>query len=392
MKTLTLSRQELYTKVWNEPITQLCQHFDVPEEGFEEICRRLNVPIPENNHWKKMAQGKKPSTVQLPQQSTGVESVTLFLKDDESKKAEYTAKLDQLAERAGVQSIQVDQNIFDRLVFSTAEGMFKHWEIRNEKYREKNKLLAVHVSAEKFARGLIIMDLFIKLMRARQYDVIVEKGGTHASIDGERIQVSIHEKNSRAEYFDEYKRLNKINHPNGCLFMKKDGSSWDKKEWKDGRILLEDQIPTIIDDLVAIAQQQKEQRAKMKRAQEEREEQARIKHEFEKRQKVELDKFRQLLLDAHRFSLSNLLRNYIDEVEKQATAQDKLTDETRGWISWAREKTDWFDPSIKGNPDDLLDGIDLESLKSRSNSFGYYSPSVSTEQTRDNFWKPWWSR
>ena len=47
-----------------------------------------------------------------------------------------------------------------------------HWEIRRDKYREKNKLLAVHVSPKKFDRALLIIDMFIKLMREKHHDVI----------------------------------------------------------------------------------------------------------------------------------------------------------------------------------------------------------------------------
>jgi flagellar hook-basal body complex protein FliE len=70
----------------------------------------------------------------------------------------------------------------------------------------------------------------------------------------------------------------------------------------------------------------------MKQAQLEREEQARLKQEFEKKQKAELDNFKQLLLDAHRFSVANMLRSYIDQIEQNAKAAEKLTDATNEWI------------------------------------------------------------
>lgn len=101
---------------------------------------------------------------------------------------------------------------------------------------------------------------------------------------GRKFKLVLAKKKFRSEYFDEYKHLNKVNHPNGFLYMRKEGGSWTKKEWKDGRILLEGQIPTIIDVLFVMAKEQKEERVRMKRTQKEREEQARIKKEFEKKQ------------------------------------------------------------------------------------------------------------
>lgn len=88
-----------------------------------------------------------------------------------------------------------------------------------------------------------------------------------------------------------------------------------------------------------------------------------------------------------------MLRSYIDQIERQANDHDKLTDEIKLWLSWAREKADWFDPSIEGNPDKLLDGIGLENLRKREAYYsGYNAYGSGHEQTRDNFWKPWWSR
>jgi len=65
MKTITLSRKEFYEKVWHAPIAEICNHFDVPEEGFEEICRKLDVPIPDTAHWRKVHQGKKSNSMAI---------------------------------------------------------------------------------------------------------------------------------------------------------------------------------------------------------------------------------------------------------------------------------------------------------------------------------------
>lgn len=137
----------------------------------------------------------------------------------------------------------------------------------------------------------------------------------------------------------------------------------------------------------------KEERAKSKKAQEEREEQARLESEFAEKQTAELERFRQLLFEAHRFSLSNMVRTYIDRIEQNALLSNSLNDETREWISWARRKIDWFDLSILGATDELLDGIDIEDLRTGNNRYsGYNYNNCGNEQTRDHFWKPWWSK
>jgi hypothetical protein len=133
----------------------------------------------------------------------------------------------------------------------------------------------------------------------------------------------------------------------------------------------------------------KEECARMKKAQAEREEQARLEREFAQKQAAELERFRQLLFEAQRFSLSNMVRNYIDRIEQNAISSNALDKEKREWISWARRKMDWFDPSVPAVPDELLNGIDIEDLRRKNNQYGGYNYYNSgNDHTKDHFWKP----
>src|SRR5690606_20316749 len=147
-----------------------------------------------------------------------------------------------------------------------------------------------------------------------------------------RISVSLRERNRRVEYVDDYKHVTRDNHPTGSLYFRKEGSSFSKRDWKDGKIPLEDQLLAIVDELVDTAKEMKEQRARWKKAEEERQEQARLEREFAQRKSLELERFRQLLFEAHRFSLSNMVRTYIDRIEQNAISNNSLTEETREWI------------------------------------------------------------
>lgn len=392
MEAISLSRKNLYEEVWTKPLSNLCMYYDISEEGLGAICRRLNVPIPEKSHWRKLSQGKKTHLEPFPEKSHGTKIVILYKRNDALQKQEHAEKIRNLLgplDTSG-EGIGIDEKVFDKLIITTKEGMPKHGEVRHD-YWEKNRLVAVHVSPERFCRALWIMDLLIKLLRFKKYDLIVEQRNTFAVIDGEKIQISLGEKNRRVEFLNENKRSEKENHPTGVLFLRKEGSHSNRREWKDGKVLLEDQLLKIVDELVAIAGEQKGDRARWKKAQEEREEEARVKRELEMKQRTELAHFRQLLFDAHRFSVSAMLRTYIDRIEENALSNDSLTDEIKEWVSWARKKADWFDPSVPGMPDGLLNGIDIENL--RTNSYtGYNYGNSGYEQTKDSFWKPWWSR
>lgn len=382
METISLSRKNLYDQVWNETVAAFCLKYDVPEEGVEDICNRLNVPMPGIGHWRKLKQGKRSDWTPLPAESRGTESVVLYKRNDNLLKEEHVKNIKSLLAQAGNTSsdIKADEKVFDKVIQSTKEGMFQHWQVQHT-YREKNRLLAIDVSPDNSCRALQIMDLFIKLLRFKGFDISVDQRVTFALIDGERISISLREKKTRH------------GHPTGCLYFRKEGRHSKKKDWKDGKVLLEDQLLAIFHELLDTAKQIKEERARMKKAEEEREAQARLDREFAQKQSAELERFRQLLFEAHRFLLSNMVRTYIDRIEQDAMASNSLNVETQEWVSWARRKMDWFDPSAPADPGELLNGIDIENLR-RPNSYysGYNYSNSGNSQTRDHFWKPWWSK
>ena len=219
MQTITLTRKDLYEEVWTNPLTAFCQTYDVPEDGVESICRRLNVPMPGIGHWRKIKAGKRSDWIPLPPLSHGTESVVLYKRDDARQRDEHVVRLNSLLAEGGgsARELSLDEKVFDKLVLSTKEGMFKHWETQY-KYSEKNKLLAIHVSPEVFCRALQIADLVIKLLRFRGHDIVVNQSSTFAVVDGERISISIRERNRRVEYRNEYDNITRDNHPTGSLF------------------------------------------------------------------------------------------------------------------------------------------------------------------------------
>jgi hypothetical protein len=76
-------------------------------------------------------------------------------------------------------------------------------------------------------------------------------------------------------------------------------------------------------------------------------EERKIRLEFEKRQDNDLEAFIQILNKADRWHKAENLRNYINEVESKAIANNNLTEETKAWLIWAHKKADWYDPFIE---------------------------------------------
>lgn len=66
-----VTREELYTLVWAEPMLKVAPQFDVSSSYMARICRLMNVPRPERGYWAKLAVGKGPPKRDLPEARPG---------------------------------------------------------------------------------------------------------------------------------------------------------------------------------------------------------------------------------------------------------------------------------------------------------------------------------
>jgi len=62
-------REELYCKVWEQPLLKVAEEYGVSAVALGKTCRKLSVPVPGRGHWVKLAYGhegiKKPPLPQL---------------------------------------------------------------------------------------------------------------------------------------------------------------------------------------------------------------------------------------------------------------------------------------------------------------------------------------
>jgi hypothetical protein len=57
--SITLTRQELYDRVWTEPVDTLAKQFGISNVGLGKACRRHNIPVPPRGYWARKAAGLK---------------------------------------------------------------------------------------------------------------------------------------------------------------------------------------------------------------------------------------------------------------------------------------------------------------------------------------------
>jgi AcrR family transcriptional regulator len=80
-KSISLTRKELYQKVWSKPLSVVAKEVDLSSNALAKICNRLLVPYPSRGHWAKVNVGKDsvrpplPAAPELPTQRLTISSV-----------------------------------------------------------------------------------------------------------------------------------------------------------------------------------------------------------------------------------------------------------------------------------------------------------------------------
>jgi hypothetical protein len=66
MSSARLTREELYERVWKEPMRTLAQRYNISDVGLAKTCKRLRVPVPGRGYWAKKAAGHNVKQHPLP--------------------------------------------------------------------------------------------------------------------------------------------------------------------------------------------------------------------------------------------------------------------------------------------------------------------------------------
>ncbi|MCX2741449.1 hypothetical protein [Pontibacter anaerobius] len=378
MDKVLLTRQDLYKLVWTEPMVHLAKRYQLSDIELRKVCQSLAIPTPRSGHWQKVRTGKKVTVIPLPSEYNGESEVDLAKYSTgrgTNQVADSPIVLLQLEIENELKSlIHVPAKLTnpDTLITAARENI----ESNNRKYNYENIVsnssgfLDINVSINVLPRALRFMNTFIKALRARGHFVQVQSHTTYVVIREEKIEVLVREKLNRKMVPSKY-GSSAEDTPSGILIFKM-GNGYSAKEWKDGKLPVEQRLSLILASLELKAKERKEQRIASEKAAEERRIRQRIQYELEQRQEKELIRFKKLLQLAKQWRDAQMLRDYISGVKQQAISSDTLTEEVNHWVDWANEKADWYDPTVK-RQDELLDGVDKETLilKKSSNYYGY---------------------
>lgn len=366
MQELKLTRAQLYEQVWASPISTLSAKYKVSDYEFRKICSRMKIPLPKSGHWQKVRVGKSVYKAPLP----AVDNIEQEIDFESYNDCNYNQKI--LSSLALLQKEIEDKHKDlltvppklsdpDKLVAEAKEHLEAEKKDRLFKgvvhtYGDK---ISIKVSPANISRALRFFNALIKLLRTRGHHVKIKYQTTYAIVEGEEIEISLREKLHRTMVEEKHWNTAKYT-PSGTLVFKMDRSI-STKEWVDGKLLIEQCLSGIVANLELKAKQEIERKIKWQKHAEEQREREKIERELEARQEKELDSFKKLLQEAHRWNQVKLIREYIEDVRQNTVASNNLSDELHTWLEWASKKADWYDPQVSG-ADELMSKVDKDTL------------------------------
>ena len=378
METIELTREELYSLVWETPLSQLAKKYNLSDNGLRKVCKKLDIPLPKNGHWQKIKFNKKVIIEKLPVNNKVETSVTLKFREDSE------TIIDGVGNELHQLTTAIKNTLKSSIIFP--EKLTKpHQLIIDAKNDLKTKepsyihiikgllntsvgVINITVSPQNVKRALLFMDVFIKAIEKRGHKIIV-KEGTKIVIDNIELGFGLRERLKRKIVkgtYSDYTELEPSNILSFRLYV------YPAKEWADTNTSkLEDKIPNIIAKLELQAVKEKQDAIQREIWHQENERRLKIEQEFKARKAKEIIKTKKLFSDAEKFEKATIYRNFINATEQKAIHENSLTEELKDWIKWANEKADWFDPFIN-REDELLNDNDREEFHKPKQTNYYY--------------------
>lgn len=378
---LTIAREELYKRVWSEPMRTLAPQFGVSDVGLAKVCKRHAIPRPPVGYWAKKQFGKHVRKTPLPKlldpalqtikiryvdQQIGdssVESIPGPLAQD----PEIADLIEQ--ERAPQNEISVLQTLRDphplveNIRIALNRSKMDEYDLLHPRWIS-DVVLIMAVTKESMSRALRIADALLKALEARGHKVkeVRCEGGRRSKLDvlGEEVIFRLREKVTRIERSaverEQARRRARYDYvPSGLLELKVElREAPMERVWGDSkRTKLEDRVQDILIGLLILIDEVRAWRKdleKWTRAYRKREQQ---KLENERRALAQQAMYDELERLAAAWSRSRRLRDFVAAVRAEADHREVDLSTNPGlaaWLVWAEQYAEKLDPLSSGRP------------------------------------------
>jgi len=346
--SVSLTREELYEKVWTTPSTKLAEEFGFSDVALAKLCKKHGIPKPPLGYWARVQHGQKPKRASLlPLQSGKAEKIVI------QRSAPTSAKPKKIVDEI---ELRPEGESFHALAQLTLTELNSNRVDKNGIWwRKPNSGLDVAVSQKNVGRAIRIIDTLIKHLEKLGHKILVlpdEKGGKSiANIDGEAVSFQLREKLTRvAETTDDNEvrspfawyrprpRYNEV--PSGSLSLLLDAMGsygMKKKTWTEQpRWSLENQLGAFVQGMLEAAVYSKKANEENRRWRREQEAREREEQETRRKKREEHERIERLELEFKNWEKEVGLKLFAAQIEELAKAEDPNSERGK-WLNWAKE-------------------------------------------------------
>jgi hypothetical protein len=396
----TLTREELYERVWKEPMTKLAKEFGLSDRGLAKICERNGIPVPPRGSWARKTAGqqvKRPPLLAI--KGSGDQTIVISahwpprgVADATSATLEAADPFRTLMERElqdakpllVPETLRSPHRIVERWL-KDAEDDAKRWRAsginlgggtRYGSPLEKRRLRILSALFRALeGRGFVLEPNKYRLteISARFGQDTVQFTLTER-IRQQRRRLTEAEKTARSYESQEWTQtreatnelLFKIKYPARCL-----PASWADQPEKP----LEQQLHSVLVGFVVTAAYLDHQRKVRQEQEQQRWKAEREAYRLSEERKTEAARKATLRLHARSWDRARALRAYIRAV-RAAIGAGSITapsEESEAWLGWADKHADSLDPICSGRALALtrLD-IDEDGRTPEKPQYGHY--------------------
>jgi hypothetical protein len=358
MTTTTLTRQQLYDRVWETPMVKLSAELGLSDRGLAKLCERHGIPVPGRGHWALTRAGYVMDRDPLPTTRPPETEVSITGDPDKAKEEhpEVAAQIAYEQEHPIEVSDRLDRP--HRLVVQTRDALRPRSPEGNGTLWTKGCPLAARVSPKQLPRALRILNALLKACEQRGFSVGLgteQDPRAKIMIQGMKLDFHLEEHSKRSDHVlnkreEEDRRLGRgwgiplyDYAPDGVFtFTIDEYTEGLQHRWSDRKNRpLESRLNEIIVAFFRIAV------TVLKPRHLRWEEEARQRHEAEKRWVEERERQRHLNEALEAWRTNQELRSFLAAVESAAAKRlGSIAENTPMdvWFRWAHDLADRSDP------------------------------------------------
>ena len=363
---LTLTRQQLYERVWTTPIDTLSGELGLSGRGLGKLCARYDIPVPPRGHWAKKAAGKRVSKPPLPLPDTHTEKIRFNSPLSTANEEHSDSDVHPLVLFEGLEANRIVVSevlpLSDPLVLKTQRLLARGKRDGQGMIVVPANALAIHTSRALHDRALRIMQTLITAFADREFAVANTSAGVRVTVLDEALGFGVEEGTKTVEHrtsYTEQMRIDrglgyqvpKVDHvPAGTLTLVITNVTHVRQRWSEGTRPLEELLNKFLVGLVRAALGLKKQRVDAERRERERQEAERRRQQEARRQaqaalrwREEQGKTERLERLASVWRRNQELRQLVASVQA-AVGDVEANSELGRWLIWAGDHVDTSDP------------------------------------------------